>query len=663
MMDLENASQRAEELKGILRHHSHLYYVMDNPQISDFEYDQLMNELKDIEKAYPQLLTPDSPTQVVGGEILNLFDKVTHTVQMGSLQDVFSVEEVRTFDERVREAVPQPRYVLEPKIDGLSVSLEYRGGVFFRGSTRGDGFVGEDVTANLRTIASIPAQLSRPIASLEVRGEVYMPRQTFEELVAAQLENGEEPFKNPRNAAAGSLRQKSPKITRERKLDIFVFNIQQIEGETITSHAQSLRFLQEMGFHVVEDYQVFDTIDGVIDGIGKIGASRYDRPYDIDGAVVKVDDFAQREVLGSTAKYPRWAVAFKYPPEEKQTTLLRIEVNVGRTGALTPVAVFEPLTLAGTSVSRAVLHNQDFIEEKGICVGDRITVRKAGDIIPEVVAVAEHRHEQGVFQLPDHCPACGTQTVRYEDEAVLRCPNPDCPAQLQQRIEHFASRGAMNIDGLGSAVVAQLIQNGLVASVEDLYRLTAEQIAGLERMGEKSADNLLKAIESSKHNEPDRLLFGLGIRNVGSKAATLLCETFGSMDAVMQATAEEIAGIYGIGDVIAQSVTEFFSREKCRAVIEALRECGVNMTYTKVKKGDALEGSTFVLTGTLEKMTRAEAGEKIAALGGKVASSVSKKTTYVVAGEDAGSKLRKAQELGIRILTEAEFLQLLSEGE
>lgn len=656
-MDLITARELAQKLREQINYYSELYYEKDDPAISDYEFDKLMHQLIDIEEEYPQLLTPDSPTHRVGGRASNSFEQVEHVVQMGSLQDVFSDEEVVDFDRRVREVVSDPIYVVEPKIDGLSVSLEYRDGVLVRGSTRGDGFVGEDVTENIRTIRSVPLRLKRDIPFVEVRGEVYMPVASFEKVVAQQELKEEKPFKNPRNAAAGSLRQKNPKITAQRGLDIFVFNLQQIEGVQVSGHKESLDLLKELGFQVSPSYLAVDTIEKAIEEIRAIGQRRGEYSFDIDGAVVKVDSLAQREMLGATAKFPKWAVAFKYPPEEKITTLLDVEVKVGRTGALTPTAVFEPIQLAGTTVSRAVLHNQDFIDEKQIAVGDKIIVRKAGDIIPEVVAVAEHCGNP-TYQLPEYCPSCHTKVVREEGEAAIYCPNIECPAQLMRNLIHFASRNAMDIDGMGPAVLEGLVNAGWVHSPADLYDLTEEQIASLERMGKKSASNLINALEKSKQIDLSKVIFALGIPEVGEKTAAELASAFGSMEKLSWATLEQLTALDGFGEVVAQNIVSFFLEERNRVQIERLAKAGVNMESTKVKAGDTFEGKTFVLTGTLPTLKRTEAKELIESLGGKVSSSVSKKTDYVVAGEEAGSKLTKANELGITILTEEQLLQM-----
>lgn len=651
--------ERVNNLRAEIEQHNHNYYVMDNPTVDDYTYDMLMQELKNLEAEYPELADPNSPTQRVGGEALNLFEKVEHKVQMGSLQDVFSLEQVQAFTERCREASSKPVYVVEPKIDGLSVSLEYVNGEFVRGSTRGDGFIGEDVTANLKTIKSIPLQLKEAVPFLEVRGEVYMPRETFFNLVEKQENNGETPFKNPRNAAAGSLRQKNPKIAAERKLDIFIFNVQQIEGVELTSHKQSLDYLKKLGFKVVAEYVQAETYEEISDRIDHIGNMRSEYSFDIDGVVIKIDDFALREKMGATSKVPKWAVAYKFPPEEKETKLLEIEVNVGRTGAITPVAVFEPVLLAGTSVSRAVLHNQEFITEKDIRIGDIILVRKAGEIIPEVLKSVAHGENSVPYTLPEFCPVCGDKAVKYADEAVLRCPNVDCPAQLKRNIIHYASKGAMNIDGLGEAIVTQLVDNNIISGVADLYRIKVEQLEVLERFGKKSAENLVKAIEGSKDNSLERVIFGLGIRNIGQNGAKLLCNRFGSIEAIMNATAEEIASIDGFGDIMSESVFSAFHDKHFAELVDELKSLGVKMEYEKQESNDnRFEGKTFVLTGTLPTMTRDEAKEIIVRLGGKAAGSVSKKTSYVIAGEDAGSKLTKAQELGITILNEQEFLDM-----
>lgn len=660
-MDINKAKERVEALRGEIERHNHNYYDLDAPTIEDDEYDALMRELRGLEQEFPELLTPDSPSQRVGGTALNTFEKVTHAVQMGSLQDVFSVSEVEEFVNRVGEQGAE-EFVVEPKIDGLSVSLEYENGVFVRGSTRGDGFVGEDITQNLKTIRSIPLKLAKELPFIEVRGEVYMPRASFAALCAEQEKNGEPLPKNPRNAAAGSLRQKDSRVTASRKLDIFCFNIQRVEmDEELTEHSQSLEFIHDLGFKVIPDFKVCKSAREVLERIKQIGEMRRSLPFDIDGAVVKVNNFAARLDIGFTTKVPKWAVAFKYPPEEKETTLREIEVNVGRTGALTPVAIFDPVELAGTTVSRAVLHNQDIITDKDIRVGDRIVVRKAGDIIPEVVRSVFHAEGSQPYLIPDVCPICGSKAVRDEDEAVIRCRNIDCPAQLLRSIEHFASRNAMNIDGLGEAIVEQLVNEGLVHTVADLYTLTKQDLTALERFGEKSAENLLASIEKSKSNELNRLVFALGIRGIGQRSATLLCEKFGDMDGIMEADSLTISATDGFGDILADSVYSAMREPHMIALIERLKSLGLNMTYSDVKVSDKFAGLTFVLTGTLPTLKREQAKEMIEKRGGKCSGSVSKKTSYVLAGEEAGSKLTKANELGIPVITEEQFLNMTEE--
>ncbi|MGN0707818.1 MAG: NAD-dependent DNA ligase LigA [Faecalibacterium sp.] len=681
-LELHQAQQRIEQLRAIIQKNNRLYYDQDAPELEDYEYDRLTQELRELETRFPQLVTPDSPTQRVGGTPSGRFAKVIHAVKMESLLDAFSYEELRDFDRRVREAGVEPEYVVEIKIDGLSCSLEYENGELIRASTRGDGVVGEDVTANVRAIRSIPKTLKDAPEYLEVRGEVYMPHETFRQLCAEQELQGTAPFKNPRNAAAGSLRQKDPKITGSRGLSIFVFNVQQVRGRELTSHAESLDYLKSLGLPVSPRYHIVHDIEQAIAEIEQIGQNRAALDFDMDGAVIKVNDFAQRQQMGSTNKFPRWAVAFKYPPEVKQTTLRSIEVAVGRTGVLTPTACFDPVFLAGTTVSRAILHNEDFIRQLGLRIGDTIQVRKAGDIIPEVIGVTAHAQDAPLFEMPTVCPSCGAPVVHLrvaqaakktqtaaegEDapeklEAALRCVNPECPAQALRNIIHFASRGAMDIDGLGTAVAAQLVEKDLVHSVADLYDLTLEQLLTLDKFKEKSANNLLQAIERSKQNNLDQLLFGLGIRNVGDKAAALLAEHFGTLEALREADEQQIQEeIDGIGNVIAQSVAEFFAKDGTADLIHRLADHGVNMQWKGEPKGDKLAGKTLVVTGTLETLSRSEAEALIVKNGGKAAGSVSKKTAYVVAGTAAGSKLTKAQTLGIPVLTESEFLDLLKD--
>ena len=660
MMELEQARQRAQELRRVIEYNNRLYYDQDAPQLEDFQYDDLMRELRQIEAEYPQLVTPDSPTQHVGGTPSGRFAKVTHTVKMESLLDAFSYDELRDFDRRVRDTGIQPQYVVEIKIDGLSCSLEYENGQLVRASTRGDGEVGEDVTPNVRAIRSIPKTLKEGApAYLEVRGEVYMPHKAFQKLCEEQELQGAAPFKNPRNAAAGSLRQKDPKVTGSRGLGIFIFNVQQVRGVELTSHAASLDYLKQLGLPVSPRYHLVDNIEDAIAEIEQIGTERAALGFDMDGAVIKVDSLAQRTQLGSTAKFPRWAIAFKYPPEVKETKLLDIEVAVGRTGVLTPTASFEPVTLAGTTVSRATLHNEDFIRQLGLCIGDTIQVRKAGEIIPEVIGVTAHAPEAQPWQMPAVCPSCGAPVAHLADEAALRCVNPECPAQALRNLIHFASRDAMDIDGLGVAVCTQLVDRGLVRSAADLYTLTREQLLTLDKFKDKSADNLLAAIAHSKENNLDKLLFGLGIRNIGDKAAALLAGHFGTMEAVAAATAEQICEIDGFGAVMAQSVVEFFAREGTADLVRRLAAQGVNMRWQGQVRTDKLAGKTIVVTGTLPTLSRKEAEAMIVQNGGKASSSVSKKTAYVLAGEAAGSKLDKARQLGVPVLSEAEFLSMI----
>ena len=660
-MELEQARKRAEELRVVIERNNRLYYDQDAPELEDFEYDQLTRELKEIEKTFPELVTASSPTQHVGGTASTKFAKVAHAVKMESLQDAFSYEELREFDARVREAGVSPEYVVEAKIDGLSVSLEYENGVFVRGSTRGDGVVGEDVTENLATIRDIPHTLHGAPEFLEVRGEVYMPHAAFLALREQQELEDKTPFKNPRNAAAGSLRQKDAKITASRGLSIFVFNLQRVQGREFSRHSETLDYIKSLGFPVSPRYNVYHSIEDAIAEIQRIGEMRGTLEFDIDGAVIKVNDLAARSALGSTNKFPRWAIAFKYPPEVKESVVRDIEVTVGRTGVLTPTAVFDPLFLAGTSVARANLHNGDIIGSLDVRIGDTIQVRKAGDIIPEVIGVARHGEGTVPYRMPDRCPSCGAPVVHLEDEAALRCVNPECPAQALRNLIHFASRNAMAIDGLGEAVARQLIDKGLVHTVADLYTLTREQILTLDKFKAKSAGNLLAAIENSRKNNLDKLVFGLGIRNIGDKAAALLAEHFGSMEKLRQASAEQVSSIDGFGGVMAQSVVEFFAKEGTGDLLEHLAQAGVNMEWHGEKKGTALAGKTVVVTGTLPTLSRQEAEALIVRNGGKASGSVSRRTAYVLAGEAAGSKLTKAQTLGIPVIDEAEFFRIIGQ--
>ena len=661
-MDINEIKARAEDLRSQIIYHNNRYYNEDSPEISDYEYDMLLRELEKIESDYPQLITPDSPTQRVGGEAAEKFSPIEHTVPMESLHDSFSPEEIREFDRRVRENAGGTVYAVEPKIDGLSVSAEYRNGIFVRGSTRGDGRVGEDITDNLKTIRSLPMKLTRPIPYLEVRGEVYMSQESFEQLTRRQEENEEKTFKNPRNAAAGSLRQKNAAITKERNLDIFVFNIQQIDGAELSGHIQSLDFLRELGFTTLPFYYRCENIDEVLARIDEIGNMRGELAFGIDGAVIKADSFDVRETLGSTAKFPRWAEAYKYPPEEKETELLDVEINVGRTGVLTPTAIFAPVTLAGTTVSRATLHNEEFIAEKDIRIGDTVVLRKAGEIIPEVVSVVRHKDGAQPYRMPRVCPSCGSPVSFENGEAALRCTNTECPAQLMRHMIHFVSRDAMDIDGLGERILHDMSESGLIHSPFDLYRLTRDDILSLEGKKDKSADNLISAIEKSKSNDLYRLVFALGIRHIGQRAAKLLADRFRTLDEIAAAKAEDILSIEGYGDIMAQSAADYFAMDSTKKMIEEIKQLGLNtknLTEKQEIKDNPFMGKTVVITGTLPTYKRSEAQEIIEKLGGKAAGSVSKKTDYVLAGEAAGSKLTKAQQLGITIIDEDEFRRMI----
>lgn len=654
---MTESEARAQELRDLLHYHSRKYYVEDAPEIDDYAYDMLYRELERLEEAQPALITPDSPTQRVGGAPLVQFSPVTHAVPMDSLQDVFSQEELFSFLRGVLEKQPTAQFAVEPKIDGLSVSLEYEDGLFVRGSTRGDGRTGEDVTANLRTIQAIPLKLARPV-TIEVRGEVYMPRGVFEDLVAQQIAAGTEPFKNPRNAAAGALRQKDPSITAARRLSVFCFHVQAAEDLPYDTHAQSISQMKALGLRCIPSCVLCKTPEEVWAEIQRIGEHRGDFPYDIDGAVVKLNQLDLRQQFGSTSKFPKWAAAFKYPPEERETTLLAVEVAVGRTGVLTPTAVLEPVLLAGSTVARATLHNQDNITEKDIRLGDRVLVRKAGDIIPEIVRVLSHAEDSVPYKLPELCPSCGEPVQR--DGAALRCGNDDCPAQLLRRLMHFCSRDAMDIEGLSEAILQKLAEAGLIKGVADLYSLTHAEIAALDNMGDKSAQNMIAAIEGSKNQDPSRLLFALGIRHIGQKAAQVLLQQLRSMDAVLSADLPALCAVDGFGEIMAQSLLDYFSVPAHRELIERLRALGLRMeTELPAQTGGIFAGKTFVLTGTLPSMGRKEAAALIQAHGGKVSGSVSAKTNYVLAGEDAGSKLAKAQSLGIAILSEAELMEMV----
>lgn len=655
--------EEMKQLRDFLNQQSYLYYVLDAPVIPDYEYDRLNRRLEELEAEHPEEITPDSPTQRVGDKILEGFETYEHPVPLESLQDVFNAEEVSEFLGRMNEALGDgAAYSVEPKVDGLSVALEYRDGVFVRGATRGDGRVGEDVTENLRTIRAIPMQLPEKLPRLIVRGEVYMSRAVFAELNAKRELEGKPLMANPRNAAAGSLRQLDPKICAERKLDIQVFNLQLAEGRTFQNHSETLEYMASQYFKVIPHKTLSDPAQ-IQAEIDRINDERMDYPFDIDGAVIKIDHLADRDRLGSTAKFPKWAVAFKYPPEKKYAVVQDIVVQVGRTGVLTPKAVLSPVRLAGTTVTNATLHNQDFITEKDIRIGDTVLVQKAGEIIPEILSVDFDKRPEGTvpYTLPDTCPVCGAPVVRDEDGAALRCTGAECPAQLLRNLTHFASRDAMDIDGCGPAVIQQLIDGGLISNAADLYGLHAADVAKLDRMGDKSAENLIRAIENSKSNDLSRLLYGLGIRQVGEKAAKTIAAHFGTMDALMNATEEELTEINDVGAITARCIVDYFQGDQAKDLIRRLKEAGVNMESTAQPAGDLLAGLTFVLTGELESASRKEAGEKLEALGAKVSGSVSKKTSAVVAGEAAGSKLRKAQELGVAVLSEEQYRVLVDE--
>lgn len=655
-----DAKERMEQLVQMLTEANYRYYVLDDPTMPDFEYDHLLRELEDLEKANPELARADSPTQRVGGEALSKFEKIAHPVPLMSLQDVFSMEELDDFLGKVLEAEPGTEFSVEPKIDGLSVALEYVDGKFVKGATRGDGNVGEDVTENLKTIRSIPMVIENAPPRLIVRGEVFMPKKSFEKLNERQEAEGKPLFANPRNAAAGSLRQLDPKIAAKRGLDILVFNVQLAEGMVFTSHTQSLEYLKKLRFKVIP-YEKYSTIQGVNAQVIAINENREQLSCDIDGAVIKVNDLAQRERLGATAKFPRWAAAYKYPPEIKPTIVEDIVVQVGRTGVLTPKAVVRPVRLAGTTVTNATLHNQDFITERDIRIGDTVRIRKAGEIIPEILDVdmSKRPADAVAYRLPAVCPVCGAPTVKDEDGAFLRCTGAECPAQLSRNIAHFVSRDAMDIEGLGSAIVEALIDKGFVSSPADIYYLTMEQVKSLWQKGETAAKKLLTAVEASKGQDVSRLIYALGIRQVGAKTGKVLASTFGTLDKLMEASVEELTAVPDVGAVTAQSIADWFAQPQARHMVERLRQAGVNFESKRVMSDTRFAGMTFVLTGALSKFTREEATEKIELFGGKTSGSVSKKTSYVVVGENAGSKERKARELGIPILSEDDFLNML----
>lgn len=662
-MNLSSVEKLINELKDSLAYHSNKYYNEDKPEITDYEYDMMLRKLRTLEEQYPQFITSDSPTQKIGGIAGNTFDEVTHEVPLMSLLDAFSFAELEDFNERVCKEVVAPEYVVELKIDGLSVALEYRQGIFVRGATRGNGVVGEDVTANLMTVKDIPKMLPEPI-DIIVRGEVYMPRAAFEALNTQRAKEGQALFANPRNAAAGSLRQLNSQITAQRNLSIFVFNVQ--KGEVaFNDHVESLNYLKDLGFPVSPYYSVFSSMTKAFAEVERFAEIRDELAFDIDGAVIKVNDFSQRDVLGQTSKFPKWSIAYKYPPEQKETVLKDIVIQVGRTGVLTPNAVLEPIRLAGTTVSRATLNNRNFIKDLDIRIGDKVVVQKAGDIIPEIVRVNQKARtgKEVIYHMPKNCPACGQSVVEDENGIVIRCENINCPAQIFRSILHFVSKDAMDIDGLGPAVIQQLLDHRLIYDITDLYSLKMDDIIGLERMGEKSAENLLNAIQKSKTASLDRLIHGLGIRNIGKVAAKTLADAFRDMEVLLQVDREQLLMLEDFGEIMVNSVLQYFENEDNLNKIQRLKEYGVNMKQAVQAKGTAFAGKTFVLTGTLETLTRGQAGELIEKAGGKVSSSVSKKTDYVVVGENAGSKEQKAKQLGLTMLDENTFLQMIKQEE
>ncbi len=661
-MTLNEAKKLAEKYRKEIEYHNRKYYEEDSPEIDDYEYDMILRNLENLEKEFPELSKDAfSPTHKVGGRASEKFSAVKHKVKMESLHDSFSKEEIQAFDKRVRNVLEDISYVVEPKVDGLSVSVEYENGVLTRASTRGDGLVGEDITENILTISSLPKVLKEKIPLLEVRGEVYISKEDFAKLVKLQEEQGSKPFKNPRNAAAGSLRQKDAKITASRNLNICVFNIQQIIGRSITSHKESLDFLKQLGFPVIPMYKLCTDIESVIAEIDNLEKIKNSLPFQIDGAVIKLDQIEKRSILGSTSKFPRWAEAYKYHPEEKETTLLDIEINVGRTGILTPLGILEPVLISGTVVRRVSLHNEDFIKEKNIKIGDTLLIRKAGEIIPEVIKVVKDGENAVEFSFPKICPSCGSEVFRENEEVAIRCINSRCPQQLVRNIIHFVSRNAMDIEGVGETLVAKLVENGIINSAVDLYSLNSNDLTSLERMGEKSSDNILKAISASKSRSLDRFLFALGIRHVGEKAAKLIAQKFENIDNIINAQPEEILAISGIGSTIAESITEYFSVPSNKDLINKFKECGLEMPFEKIIKNDFFADKVFVLTGSLENYTRKEATDIIQKFGGNVTSSVSKNVDFVIAGINAGSKLTKAQKLNLPIIDEFQFAKWTQE--
>ncbi len=666
MSEKENAKKEISELRKKIDRAAKLYYTEDNPEITDYEYDMMMRRLYELETLFSELVTEDSPTRRVGGKVLDKFEKVVHDVKMGSLSDVFSFGEAEDFLRKSADVLGyEPYFSVEPKIDGLSVSLEYRDGKFVRGSTRGDGITGENVTENLKTIKTIPLSLPDKLPFLEVRGEVYMPKKSFAKLNAECEENGKTPFANPRNAAAGSLRQLDPKIAAKRGLDIFIFNIQRCEGKTFLSHTEGLDYLEKEGFHVIPERKKIKGAFNITERIKELGEKRGKLSYDIDGVVIKADIIAERETLGENINTPKWAVAYKFPPEQQKTKVTDITAQVGRTGVLTPKAILTPVKIAGSTVSAATLHNIDFITEKDIRIGDTVILQKAGDIIPEIVSVCKDLRtgEEKPYHMPMYCPSCGEPVYRDADEAATRCTNSACPAQIERNIEHFASRDAMNIEGMGPAVVRSLISAGLVKNISDLYSLKTEEVEPLERMGKKSAEKLILSIENSKSRGLDKLIYALGIRNIGEKAAKSLASHFEDIENLFSATKEELVSIEDFGEITADDVINFFSHSQTKELVEKLKSAGVKTRYEKERKGDIFGGLTFVLTGTLPTLSRSEASKIIESYGGKCVSSVSKNTDFVLAGDAAGSKLTKAEALGIKIIDEDGLMKMINEGE
>ncbi|CDD37795.1 dNA ligase [Clostridium sp. CAG:356] len=666
-MDKKQAEKRIKELRKTVEYHAKKYYDEDKPEITDFEYDMMMLELRTLESQYPELITKTSLTQRVGGTVKEGFQKVEHEVPLQSLQDVFNFEEIEAFDERVKKQaeeneIQNPKYVVETKIDGLSAALEYVDGKFVRGATRGNGLVGEDVTENLKTVKTIPQELSEKI-NITVRGEVFISKKDFEKMNQEREENEEELFANARNAAAGSLRQLDSNITKKRPLDIYIFNVQKIEGKEFNSHFEELEYLSKLGFNVNPVRIYCDNIEEVKKAINKIGEDRESLTFGIDGAVVKVDDLKLREIMGTTSKVPKWAIAYKYPPERKETILKDIVCQVGRTGVITPMAILEPVKVAGSTISKTTLHNEDFIKEKGLKIGDTVIIQKAGDVIPEIVeaVISKRTGEEKDFEMPRVCPVCGAEAVREEGEAAVRCTGIECPAKLYRNLVHFVSREAMNIDGLGESIIGILLEKKMIANIADIYDLKFEDIASLKKNGKKFAQNLIDSINASKQNDLYRLITALGIRHVGTKAAKILAKRYENMDNLLEATIESLNQVEEIGPIVANSIREFFEQEQTKDLLKRLKEAGINMSRLKEDDGDdRFSGKTFVLTGTLEKYSREEASNLIEKFGGKTSSSVSKKTSYLLAGEDAGSKLTKAQSLGVQIISEEEFNKMCS---